>query len=250
MVNHELLLQREQRVAEVARLTARLKNLEAQRGNNESAAIRLPATRDELAGARRRLDQLTSEVQRLRLISPSTGTVLPPPNVVRPRMVDDSLPEWHGTPLDMDNLGATVREQTLFCYVGDPTRQDALLLVDQNAVEFVRPGQRVRLRFLSAPGELREGRVEEIASARSEVMPRELTVAQLAPVRHTSTGSAPAEVSYEVRVRLTDESDSHSPSAAWYSPGKARIACGTQSLAARLWRLLRNTFSAEWSSAS
>ena len=247
LVNHELSLQHEQRVAEVARLTARLKNLEAQRSNNESAAMRLPATRDELAGARRRLDQLTSEVQRLRLLSPSEGVVLPPPNVIRPRTAEESLPDWHGTPLDTDNLGATVREQTLFCYVGDPARQDALLLVDQNAVEFVRPGQRVHLRFLSAPGVLREGRVEEIASARSEVVPRELTVAQLVPVRQTSSGSAPAEVSYEVRVRLLDEGVRQTPTAALYSPGKARVACGTQSLAARFWRLLRNTFSAELS---
>ncbi len=250
LVNHELSLQHEQRVAEVARLTARLKNLEAQRGNNESAAMRLPATRDELAGARRRLDKLTSEVQCLRLSSPLDGTVLPPPNVVRPRTAEDSLPEWHGTPLDADNLGASLREQTLFCYVGDPARQDALLLVDQNAVEFVRPGQPVRLRFLSAPGVIRTGRVEEIASARAEVVARELTVAQLAPVRNTSTGSTPAEVSYEVRVRLLEETASQTFDAALYSPGKARIACGTRSLAARFWRLLRNTFSTELSSGS
>ncbi|GDY10443.1 hemolysin D [Planctomycetia bacterium] len=250
LVNHELSLQHEQRVAEVARLTARLKNLEAQRGNNESAAMRLPATRDELAGARRRLDQLTSEVQRLRLNSPSEGTVLPPPNTVRTQTSEDSLPEWHGTPLDVDNLGATVREQTLFCYVGDPARQDALLLVDQNGVEFVRPGQRVRLRFLSAPGVIREGRVEEIASARSEVVPRELSVAQLVPVRQSSNGLAPSEVSYEVRVRLLEETASQTSGAALYSPGKARIACGTLSLAARCWRLLRNTFSTELSSGS
>ncbi len=42
----------------------------------------------------------------------------------------------------------------------------------------MRPGQRVQLRFLSTPGELREGQVEEIASSRSEDVPRELTVAQ------------------------------------------------------------------------
>lgn len=247
LVNRELQLQHERQVAEVARLTTRLRNLEAQRGKNESAAIRLPATRDELAGARRRLDQLTTEMQRLRLSSPSAGTVLPPPNVVRPRSTDDALPDWHGTPLDKDNLGATVREQTLFCYVGDPNRQDALLLVDQNAVEFVRPGQRVRLRFLSAPGEFREGRIEEVASSRAEVVPRELTVAQLVPVRHTDAGSAPAEVSYEVRVRLLDKPTNSTLAATLYAPGKARIACGTQSLAARFWRLLRNTFSTDWS---
>ena len=247
LVNPELLLQHELRVAEVARLTARLKNLEAQRGNNEAAAMRLPTTRDDLSGARERLDQLASEVQRLRLISPLAGTVLPPPNVIRPPTAADSLPEWHGTPLDSDNRGATLREQTLFCYVGDPQCQDAMLLVNQSAVEFVRPGQTVRLQFLSAPGQVRAGRVEEVAASRCEVVPRELTVAQLAAVRNTSAGSAPAEISYEVRVRLLQESAVPPATASLYSPGQARIACGSQSLASRLWRLLRNTFSTELS---
>lgn len=242
LANHELLLQHERQTAEVARLTARLRTLEAQRGSNESAAIRLPATRDALASARDRLQQLTEEVQRLKLKSPADGTVLPPPNVARTPPTDEVLPDWTGTPLEATNRGATVREQTLFCYVGDPLRQDAVLLVDQNAIEFVRPGQSVRLQLLSAPGATRVGRVEEVASTRSETVPRELTVTHLAAVRQTSAGSTPAEVSYEVRVRLTDES-----ATTLYSPGQARIACGTQSLASRLWRLLRHTFSTDWS---
>ena len=242
LANHEVLLHHERQIAEVARLTARLRTLEAQRGSNESAAIRLPTTRDALVNAQRRLQQLSEEVQRLRLKSPIEGIVLPPPNLARTPATDEQLPDWYGTPLEAINRGATVREQTLFCYVGDPARQDAVLLVDQNAVEFIRPGQTVRLRFLSDPGATREGRVEEVAAARSETVPRELTVAHLAAVRHTSAGATPAEVSYEVRVRLTDES-----ATALYSPGQARIDCGMLSLGSRLWRLLRHTFSAEWS---
>jgi len=242
LANHDLLLQHERQNAEVARLTLRLKHIEAQRGSNEALSMRLPATRDALASARRRLEQLTTEVQRLRLISPTHGTVLPPPNVSRSRPSDDGLSEWHGTPLEPANHGATLREQTLFCYVGDPARQDALLLVDQDAVEFVRVGQTVRLQFLSAPGRVRAGRVEEIAAARAESLPRELAVTRLIAVRGNGSGVVPAEVAYEVRVRLTDAMP-----ATLYSPGRARIDCGTQSLGSRLWRLLRHTFSAEWS---
>lgn len=242
LTNHEVLLQHERQVAEVTRLTSRLRTLEAQRGSNESAAIRLPATRDALVSAQRRLQQLSEEVQRLRLKSPADGIVLPPPNLARALQSEEVLSDWHGTPLEAVNHGASVREQTLFCYVGDPARQDAVLLVDQNAVEFVRAGQPVRLRFFSAPGATREGRVEEVASTRSEAVPREMVVTQLVAARHTSTGATPAEVSYEVRVRLTDES-----ATALYSPGHARIDCGTLSLASRIRRLLRHTFSAEWS---
>lgn len=249
LVNHELQLQLERQASEVARLSARLRNLEAQRSRDEAAAMRIPTTRDELTGAKRRFEQLTTEVRRLKLLSPATGTVLPPPNVPRTRTADDTLPEWHGTPIDTDNLGATVREQTLFCYVGDPSRQDALLLVDQNAVEFVRPGQSVRLQFLSAPGVLREGRVAEIASSRSETVPRELMVSQLVAARPDNTTSPLSEVLYEVRVQLNSASGNRPAAAALYSPGNARITCGFQSLGSRLWRLLRNTFSAELSSS-
>lgn len=249
LVNHELQLQLERQASEVARLSARLRNLEAQRSRDEAAAMRIPTTRDELAGAKRRFEQLTTEVRRLKLLSPATGTVLPPPNVPRTRTADDTLPEWHGTPIDTDNLGATVREQTLFCYVGDPSRQDALLLVDQNAVEFVRPGQSVRLQFRSAPGVLREGRVAEIASSRSETVPRELIVSQLAAARSDNGASPLSEVLYEVRVQLNSAPSNRPAAAALYSPGNARITCGFQSLGSRLWRLLRNTFSAELSSS-
>jgi putative peptide zinc metalloprotease protein len=245
LLNHEMLLQHERQSAEVARLSARLWALEAQRGKNESAAIRLPATRDELASARRRMQQLTDEVQRLQLKSPADGIVLPPPNQPRPPTADDALPDWYGTPLQSLNRGATLPAQTLFCYVGDPARQDALLLVDQNAIEFVRPGQSVRLQLRSAPAATRHGRVEEVASTRSESVPRELTVTHSVAVRQTHGRPAPAEVSYEVRVRLTDQSVT-----ALYSPGQARVDCGTLSLASRLWRLLRHTFSADWSGPS
>ncbi len=240
--NHEILLQHERQVAEVARLGARLRTLEAQRGSNESAALRLPTTRDALVSAKRRLQQLSEEVQRLRLKSPADGIVLPPPNLARTPPAEEQLPDWDGTPLEVINRGATVHEQTLFCYVGDPARQDAVLLVDQNAIEFIRPGQSVRLRLLSDPGMTREGRVEEVASSHAEAVPRELTVTHLAAVKHTSTGATPVEVSYAVRVRMSDES-----ATSLYSPGQARIDCGTLSLASRFWRLLRHTFSAEWS---
>lgn len=255
VINHDLLLQQERQAAEVARLELRLRNLEARRSSDESAAMRVPTTRDALASARRRYEQLTTEVRRLQLISPVAGTVLPPPNLAPLRPTNDTLSEWHGTPLEPINLGATLAEQTLFCYVGDPACHDALLLVDQTDVEFVRPGQFVRLQFFSAPGRVCEGRVAEVAATRSETVPRELTVARLIAVKVTPQGTVPANVSYEVRVRVMTAATADTASAEntaavpLYSPGQARVACGTLSLASRLWRLLRHTFSADWSSA-
>ena len=242
LANHALVLQRERQQNEVARLTLRLKHLETQRGSSELSSMRLPAARDALASAQRRLEQLGTEAERLRIVSPAAGTVLPPPNMAQAPPSEDSLTEWFGTPLEPVNLGATLREQTLLCYVGDSSKRDALLLVDQDAVEFVRVGQNVGLQFPSLPGRVCEGRVEEIAASRTEALPREIIVSHLAPVRGSQSGLSSAEVMYEVRVRFTSES-----SASLYSPGRGRIRCGWLSLGSRLWRLLRHTFSVELS---
>lgn len=252
LINHSLTLERERQQAEVDRLTARLRTLEALRGRDESAALRLPATRDELRGAEVRLQQLDREVERLQLRAPTAGTILPPPNVPAGAWNSDSLPTWNGIPQDPLNRGATLEPQSLFCYVGDPQRHDAVLLVDQRAVEFVRPGQSVRLQLQSSPGKMLHGKVVEVASANAETVPRELVVTHLAAARSSGTDAIPVEVSYEVRVRVAESrspDERSSPAAqslvTLYSPGRARIECGWLSLAARLWRLLRHTFSAE-----
>lgn len=239
LVNHGLQSRLEHQRAEVNKLTARLKHLEAQRGRNESLAARIPAVRDELNSAQQRLMQLVSEVGRLKIVSPASGWVLPVPNVPRELLPEELLPDWSGVPQDVTNLGATLHEQTPLCWVGDPNKLDALLLVNQDAVEFLKSGQSVRLQFASQPGRIRTGVIAEIASSRAETLPRELHIAQLAAGHQTANRTEPAETSYTVRVRLTDDTGP----APLYSPGQARIACGTQSFSSRLWRLLRHTFS-------
>ena len=240
ITNDSLVLQLERQQNEVARLTLRLRHLETQRGSSESSSMRLPAARDVLASSQHRLEQLHTEAQRLRIISPVSGVVFPPPNITRPAPSEDALSEWFGTPLDGVNRGATVKEQTLLCYVGEKAKLDALILVGQDAIEFVRVGQRVALQFRSSPGRVCEGLVEEIATARSEALPREIVVSRLAASRGGSFASPSVDVVYEVRVRFPTDS-----ATSLYSPGQARIRCGWLSLGSRLWRLLRHTFSAE-----
>lgn len=243
LTNEELVLQLERQKNEVARLGLRLRYLETQRGSSETSSMRLPSARDALASASRRLEQLRSEVERLRILSPRSGVVLPPPNLPRPLTSEETLAEWTGTPLEEGNRGATVKEQTLLCYVGDTSRFDALVLVDQDAVEFVRVGNKVGLQFQSSPGSICTGIVEEVSTARSEALPREISVSRLGPIRWGRMSSSPADVTYEVRVRFVNE--------AWaqlFSPGRARINCGWLSIGTRLWRLMRNTFFADLSS--
>ena len=71
---------------------------------------------------------------------------MPPPPKDQTR-----LAAWHGTPLDSQNRGCYLETGTLVCQVGDPSRLEAMLVIDQSAVAFVRAGQQVRLRIDQGP---------------------------------------------------------------------------------------------------
>ncbi len=239
--NPDLQLRRERQSAEVAKLTIRLKNLETQRANRDLASQQIPATRDALASAQQRLKQLDDDLQRLRIVSPVAGTVLPPPNQPRTRPSGPTLTAWQGTPLDASNHGATLAEQTLVCVIGDPTKLDVLLYVDQQAIEFLRVGQAVRLQLSSDPANTLKAEVVELAAIRTASAPRELIASHAIAAQPSPSGPIPIEVLYEVRARLRESA----AAASFYSPGQAQIACGTLPLWSRAWRSLRNTFSAD-----
>ena len=61
------------------------------------------------------------------------------------RRPDEKLPAWSGTPLDPENLGATLEQGVLFCQIGDPKRLEAVLVIDQADRNIVREGQSGRL---------------------------------------------------------------------------------------------------------
>ena len=55
------------------------------------------------------------------------------------------MPTWSGSPLEPENIGATLMTGTKFCQIGDPRSLEARLVIDQGDVEFVAPGQRVEI---------------------------------------------------------------------------------------------------------
>ena len=63
------------------------------------------------------------------------GFVLPPPNNPSASQ-GNGLETWSGTPLDEENESAFLQRETMFCFVGDPKKMKAVLLVDQSDVKF------------------------------------------------------------------------------------------------------------------
>lgn len=202
------------------------------------AGSEIPATQQALADVEQRLQKRLEEHARLKLTSPTVGVVLPPRH--RPsRLTPGRLETWSGSPLDEANRGAYLETGTLFCLVGDPDRLQAMLVVSQTDIEFVRVGQEVRLQLDQLAGRYLSGEIMEISKIDVETVPPELVAGGNLPVRTGIDGTAQLiGVFYQVNVAVSDHPYKLLPGAA----GQARIHTASMSLAKRILRYLSSTF--------
>jgi len=198
----------------------------------------IPVTEQALADIEQRLEKRLEERSRLTLSSPIAGTVLPTRS--RPiRLTAGQLETWSGSPLDESNRGAYLDKGTLFCLVGDPDRLEAMLVVNQTDIEFVRVGQKVRLQLDQVAGCYLDGGITEVSKIDAESAPPELVAAGNLPVRTDVDGATQlVGVFYQVNVAMNDHPYKLLPGAA----GKARIHTASMSLARRILRYLSSTF--------
>lgn len=147
---------------EVRQLSRRLESLRLQTANDPNLLTHIPTLETLLTEQHRRLDALKEDLQRLVIIAPAAGTIIPAPQ--RPRRPStDVLPDWSGTPLDPSNRTCHIETGDLLCLVGDPKQFQALLLVDQSDINLVQAGQDVTIRLDLLPHADLTGRVIEIA---------------------------------------------------------------------------------------
>ena len=234
---------------EIARLTGlrdlqqlRVANLRGRRVVDPSAGEQIPVAEEALADLEEQLRQRQLDAQRLTISAPQAGAVLPPPAIRREARPGELAP-WSHSPLDASNHGAYLETGAMLCMVGDPQRLEALAVIDQAEVEFVRTGQRVRIRLEQLPGKTLRGRVAELSELDLETVPGELLSTGLVPTRQDASGHLrPAHACYLARVAL----DASGEPLLLGSPGRAKIHAPPRSLAARLHRCLRGTLRFPW----
>lgn len=218
-------------------------NLERRRVADPAAGALLPTAQETLADIEERLKQRTLDQERLTLKSPVAGTVLPPPRQVRKKS-DKELVPWSGTPIEEKNLGSFLDTGTTLCLIGDPQQLEALLVIDQSDVEFVRTGQRVHIQLDESPGETLWGTIAEVGELDLDVTPRELLHHGDIPTQADEKGVLrPLTTWYQARVTLVGPvEESGKRSILLGATGRAKIHVPSQPLAARIYRALRNTF--------
>ena len=220
---------------------AELKSLRRERFRDDQASRDIPRIQETLASVEEQLAQKKRDWQRLRLVAPQAGTVMPPP-LRADTANEDTLPTWTGTPLQEKNLGALLDEGELFCQIGDPRSMEALLVVNQEEIEFVQPGQAVEIKLDQLPEETFHSTIVEIANLNLQISPRHLS-AKAGGALATRTDRAgrerPRTASYQARALLADEEGILRIGLR----GRAKIHTPAQSLGKRIWRFLNRTFS-------
>ncbi len=253
--------------------------LTARRLQDPTAAAGLAALDRQAESLAAQLARREEDRDRLTLRAPIAGTVVAPPRTSDAPAgagagADDpgaALSPWTGVPLDPGNRGAFLAPGTLAALVAPPdprappgtsagpVRAEARLVVPEAAVQRVRVGQRVRLKFAQRPGAVLTGRVTEVAAEALRTVPRELAgvaVAVAGPAPGADGLAAggfgqgdpsalrPAETSYEVRVALDPDAPAAPATAGLLSRGvgAAKIRVAARPLWARAWETLRRTF--------
>jgi putative peptide zinc metalloprotease protein len=216
----------------------RLQHFERRRVTEPEVASLIPTVREALNDFEQQLAQWTKDAERLVLRAPCDGIVLPGPSQ-KALESDDSLRTWAGNPLDDQNRGCFIRAGTTVCLVGPEQSREALVLVNQDDINFVRPDQKVHLLWKELAGEVLTGRIIEVAALDLNLLSRDAVLRLQLPARQSATGQLrPVGTWYQVRTKL-DETDAPLPRGA---AGDAKILVAPQSLWTRLTRWLARTF--------
>jgi len=220
---------------------SRLASLQRERFNDPSAGLELGTVQETLKSVVEQLERKRRDRAELVLVASRDGVVLPVPN--QPARPDPGgrLSTWSGNPLDERNLGATYTAGTVLCMVGDRDRFEAVMVIDQTEVEFVRVGQPVDLKLDAFPSRTFSGTVEQLAESHIEAGSERLSVKAGGgvPTKTDESGrEMPISTSYEALTTLDDTAGVFTPG----MRGTARIKVGSRTVGQWLLRLLWQTF--------
>ncbi|MEN6450046.1 MAG: biotin/lipoyl-binding protein [Thermoguttaceae bacterium] len=223
---------------------ARRRSLMRQSTRDPHAASQISQVQESLKALTEELEEKMADQRRLLLVAPLDGMVLPPSLTTRHEDPEEKLPAWSGTPLDRENLGAALERDTVFCQVGDPTRLDAVLVVDQADRNMIQDGlpADIKLEGFAAPSMTVHSKIREVAEAECKVVPQRLSTkggGDVPTKTDQQTGiERPISACYLARIPIDDAARAYRIGLR----GQARVYTRWLPLGARLWRVINHTF--------
>jgi len=216
----------------------RISTLQKRQVDDPEAARELPTAQEQLIDLKEQLEQRKIDQRRLTLTAPVAGTLIPAPR--QPASTEEgALPDWTGSPFDAENKNCFLDRGTWLCSLGNPEQLEASLIVNQEDVEFVEPGQSVRILLDEYPNQILTGLVQEIAEIdiddlHPNLIHREEVITEVDAEGNRRLSST----SYLVQVELTAPAEQPEI----HASGQAKIAVAPESLGKKAYRQLRKTF--------
>lgn len=191
------------------------------------------------------LEQETAKLNRLSIRAPVSGIVIPPRFVPRPKD-SDRLPSWSGYPIEKSNEGAFLEKGTPVCQIvpKDNRKKRAVLLVDQEFMEFVAVGQAVEIELKAIPGHQIRTTIREISPVELKVAPPHVSNQYGGPLitkKNERGEDIPQSATFPVRAPF----ESDDPRIEIGMTGYAKIYAGNKTVAQRVWRFICRTFNFE-----
>jgi putative peptide zinc metalloprotease protein len=149
--NRELDMKRREKDAELKLAEDQLADLERRGFDDPQAEVDVPRAKERVASLERDAAEYQRQIDRLTLRAPADGVVLPPASLPgRPR-VEGGLPTLAGTVFSPQNHDAVLPAKYEVCQIGNPAMWEAVVLIDQADINFVRENQNVTLRLDEFP---------------------------------------------------------------------------------------------------
>jgi putative peptide zinc metalloprotease protein len=214
---------------------------------NREAAKELPEVEMRLEALREQLAEKKEDEARLLLVARVDGTVMPAPEETAQPSEEGDLKKWAGSALNHKNMGAFLKPPALYCQIGDPTKMEAILYVDQDDIEYIRPEQVLSIRLDEIPYRTFRWRADGSPLTIQEVGPEvKYTPRQVSSrtggelmTKQDSTGvERPLNKSYQALCYLDD------PDAKLVQGlrGTAKVYADWQPIGMRIWRYITRTF--------
>ncbi|MDR1485421.1 MAG: biotin/lipoyl-binding protein [Planctomycetaceae bacterium] len=222
-------------------LQKELETLRQLKLHSGEAALRIAPLQESIAVTNQVLKEKRRVFDNLRLKAELSGVVVSPNWKPYQLPEDDRLPEWYGSPLESMNIGATFESGTVFCAVGNPCYLEAVIVVDQSKMGFLRRGGRVEVMLHELPDRIFVGEInefEEQAVASIEVQLSTTAGGEVPTMRQKDGSEKPLSASYRVKMMLDNNDNIIKPG----MTGIAKIHVAPQTLAMRAWRMFNETF--------
>lgn len=225
---------------------AEKKSLLTLRSHDDKYAFDLSVVDQKLRAVADQLQQKRRDAERLKIVAPVDGTVIPPPRARdRSRDNEAELVSWSGTPLDLENVGATLfpeGPQNIVCQIGNPNAWEAVLVIDQDDIDLVQSGgHEVQLMFDAWTYRTFHSVIEAPSEDPMETVSPRLASTSGGPLAAEASEDGtihPLSTSYQAVAQLGKEE----PFFRNGLIGQARIKIHPRTLADRLWRYLTRTF--------